>query len=95
MVCGSSSVHADAKVRHSVVGDGGRIDAGAIVEDSVLLPGVVVEAGATIRRSVVGASAIVSAGSSVLDLSMLGDGVRTAPGETLIGVRVPDPDAVA
>jgi hypothetical protein len=61
----------------------------------VLLPGVVVEAGAVVRRSVVGASAIVSEGSSVLDLSVLGDGVRTEAGDTLVGVRSPDPDAQA
>ena len=92
LLCGSASVHADADVRRSVVGDGCRIDAGATVEDAVLLPGVVVESGATVRHSVVGASAIVSAGSSVLDLTVLGDCVRTVPGETLSGVRVPDPD---
>jgi mannose-1-phosphate guanylyltransferase len=95
LICGSSTVHADARVERSVVGDGCRIDAGAVVEDAVLLPGVVVEAGATVRRSVVGASAIVSAGSTVADLSVLGDCVRTEPGDTLVGVRVPDPDAVA
>jgi hypothetical protein len=35
---------------------------------------------------------VVSAGSTVTDLSVLGDCVRTEPGDTLSGVRVPDPD---
>jgi ADP-glucose pyrophosphorylase len=68
---------------------------GARVEDSVLLPGVVVERDAVVIRSIVGAAAVVSAGSSVVDLSVLGDCVRTEPGATLVGVRVPDPDAPA
>jgi NDP-sugar pyrophosphorylase family protein len=50
-----------------------------------------VEAGAVVRRSIVGAGAVVAAGSSVLDLTVLGDGVRTTPGETLTGARVPEP----
>jgi mannose-1-phosphate guanylyltransferase len=95
LVCGSARVDKGAHVSRSVVGDGCHVRAGAVVEESVLLPGVVVETGATVRRSVVGVSAVVSAGSSVLDLSLLGDCVRTEPGATLTGVRVPDPDAVA
>jgi mannose-1-phosphate guanylyltransferase len=93
LLCGNARVDDGAQVSRSVLGDGCHVRAGAVVEDSVLLPGVVVEAGATVRRSVVGASAVVSAGSSVLDLSVLGDCVRTEPGATLAGVRLPDPDA--
>lgn len=90
-------VHIDdgARVVRSVIGDGCRVCAGAVVEDSVLLPGVVVERDAVVRGSIVGASAVVSAGSSVLDLTVLGDCVRTEAGATLVGVRVPDPDARA
>jgi mannose-1-phosphate guanylyltransferase len=84
-----------ARVSHSVLGHGCHVAAGAIVEDSVLLPGVVVERDAVVRGSIVGAAAIVSSGTSVLDLSVLGDCVRTEPGATLVGVRVPDPDAAA
>jgi mannose-1-phosphate guanylyltransferase len=80
-----------ATVVRSVIGAGARVASGAVVEDSVLLPGVVVEAGATVRGSIVGAGAQVTAGSSVLELTVLGDEVRTTPGETLIGARVPEP----
>ena len=96
-----TAAHADARidegarVTRSVIGDGCHVAAGAVVEDSVLLPGAVVEQNAVVRGSIVGASAIVSSGSSILDLSVLGDCVRTKPGATLVGVRMPDPDAVA
>jgi mannose-1-phosphate guanylyltransferase len=80
-----------ATVVRSVIGAGARVASGAVVEDSVLLPGAVVEAGATVRGSIVGAGAQVTAGSSVLELTVLGDEVRTTPGETLIGARVPEP----
>jgi mannose-1-phosphate guanylyltransferase len=93
MVCGDAVIEAGATVCESVVGDGARVCAGATVERSVLLPGVVVEKDAVVRHSIVGASAIVSERSSVLDLTVLGDCARTAPGETLTGMRVPDPDA--
>ena len=95
LVCGHAIVEAGASVTRSVIGDGGHVAAGAVVEDSVLLPGAGVEAGAVVRRSIVGASALVRASSSVLELTVLGDCVETAPGDTLVGVRVPDPDAAA
>jgi mannose-1-phosphate guanylyltransferase len=88
-----AEVEEGAVVRRSVLGDGARVAAGATVEDSVLLPGAVVEAGATVRGSVLGAGAVAAEGSTVTDLTVLGDGVRTEPGATLAGVRVPDPDA--
>jgi mannose-1-phosphate guanylyltransferase len=93
LLVGSATVEDGAQVARAVLGDGCRVEAGAVVEDAVLLPGVVVEAGAVVRRSVVGAGAVVSAGSTVTDLSVLGDCVRTEPGATLSGVRLPDPDA--
>ena len=93
LVCGAATVADGATVRRSVLGDGSRVDTGAVVEDSVLLPGAVVEEGATVRRSILGAGSVVAAGTSVTELSVLGDGARTAPGDTLNGVRIPDPDA--
>jgi mannose-1-phosphate guanylyltransferase len=91
LVCVGAVVEGGATVVRSVIGAGARVAAGAVVEDSVLLPGVVVEAGATVRGSIVGAGAVVTAGSAVLDLTVLGDDVRTTPGETLTGARVPEP----
>jgi mannose-1-phosphate guanylyltransferase len=92
LLVGDAVVEEGATVDRAVLGGGARVAAGAVVEDAVLLPGVVVEAGAVVRRSVVGAGAVVSAGSTVTDLSVLGDCVRTEPGSTLSGVRLPDPD---
>jgi mannose-1-phosphate guanylyltransferase len=91
LVCDGAVVEDGATVVRSVIGAGARVAAGAVVEDSVLLPGVVVEAGATVRGSIVGAGSVVTAGSAVLDLTVLGDDVRTTPGETLTGARVPEP----
>ncbi|MCU1378040.1 MAG: Mannose-phosphate guanylyltransferase [Acidimicrobiales bacterium] len=93
LLMGDASIDEGARVARSVLGDGCRVGPGAVVEDAVLLPGVVVEKDATVRRSVVGTDAVVSAGSTVTDLSVLGDCVRTEPGDTLSGVRVPDPDS--
>jgi mannose-1-phosphate guanylyltransferase len=90
LVCGAATVDPGAVVTRSVIGDAAHICAGARVEDSVVLPAATVEAGAVVRRSLVGAGAVVSAGSSVLDHSVLGDGVRTTPGEVLSGARVPE-----
>jgi mannose-1-phosphate guanylyltransferase len=92
LVCGSGVVDDGAVVARAVVGDGAHVQSGARVEESVLLPGAVVEAGAVVHRSIVGAGAVVTAGTSVLDLSVLGDGVRTTPGEMLTGARVPEPE---
>jgi mannose-1-phosphate guanylyltransferase len=92
LLVGDAVVEDGASVDRAVLGEGARVCAGAVVEDAVLLPGVVVEAGAVVRRSVVGAGAVVTAGSTVTDLSVLGDCVRTEPGTTLSGVRLPDPD---
>jgi mannose-1-phosphate guanylyltransferase len=93
LLMGDASIDQGARVARSVLGDGCRVGPGAVVEDAVLLPGVVVEKDATVRRSVVGTGAVVSAGSTVTELSVLGDCVRTDPGDTLSGVRVPDPDS--
>lgn len=93
--CDGAVVEDGATVARSVLGAGSRVGAGAVVEDSVLLPGVVVEKDAVVRQSVVGAGAVVSAGSVVTHLSVLGDCVRTEPGDTLSGVRIPDPDAAS
>lgn len=92
LVCGAATVDPGATVTRSVLGDGCRVDEGATVTDAVLLPGAVVEKGATVRHSVIGTGAVVSEGSTVTDLSVLGDGVRTEPGDALVGVRLPDPD---
>lgn len=93
LVCGAASIDDGATVARSVLGDGSRVDDGATVEDAVLFPGAVVEKGATVRHSVIGAGAVVSEGATVRDLSVLGDGVRTEPGDSLVGVRLPDPDS--
>ena len=92
---GSARIDEGARVERSMIGDGCHVSTGAVVESSVLLPGAVVERDSVVRGSIVGAAAVVSAGSSVVGLTVLGDCVRTEPGATLDGVRVPDPDAGA
>jgi mannose-1-phosphate guanylyltransferase len=93
LLVGDASVEVGAHVARAVLGDGARVAPGAVVEDAVLLAGAVVEKDAVVRRSIIGVGAVVTAGSTVADLSVLGDGVRTEPGDTLSGVRLPDPDA--
>jgi mannose-1-phosphate guanylyltransferase len=85
----------DAAGGRSVIGEDCQVHPTAVVEASVLLAGAVVEAGAVVRRSIVGRGAVVTAGSVLDEGTVLGDGVRTEPGATLVGVRLPDPDAPA
>ncbi|NTU68386.1 MAG: NDP-sugar synthase [Chlorobiaceae bacterium] len=60
MVSGSASIHDDACVRQTVVGERCVIGAGAEVEHSVLLPDTMVGEGAHIRNSIAGPGWIIS-----------------------------------
>ena len=82
----SADVHADADVRHSIVGDRAHVAAGATVVDSVLLPGASVAAGATVERSLV--MGTVGAGAVVRD-SMIGADGHVGAGESLIDATAP------
>jgi len=82
----SADVHADADVRHSIVGDRAHVAAGATVIDSVLLPGASVAAGATVERSLV--MGTVGAGAVVRD-SMIGADGHVGAGESLIDATAP------
>lgn len=79
----------NAKVVNSVVGDGVVVDADATVEGSVLFDGVRVGRAAIVRDSIVGRGAVVGAGVTVEALSVLGDGVVVADGQSLAGQRIP------
>lgn len=89
-------VHADARVAtdatvlDSVVGPHVSIADGAVVTGSVLLPGAVIDAGAVVADSVV--MGRVGAGAEVRD-SVLGAEGEVAAGDTVLGRRIPDPDA--
>jgi mannose-1-phosphate guanylyltransferase len=91
-ISAGASVAPSARLGTSVaVGDGARVDSGADLDEAVLLPGAVVGEGARVVRSVVGICAIVGVRASLLDC-VLGEGVRVAPGERLVGARL-GPDA--
>ena len=90
------AVAADAEVTSSAVLDDVVVMAGASVAGTVrrsaLLPGSTVEAGAEVVDSLVGPGAVVGAGARVVGGSVLGDGVKVAPGEVVDGRRIPEPD---
>jgi mannose-1-phosphate guanylyltransferase len=85
------TVAPDAVVVRSVVGQAGRIEAGAEVRESVVLPGACIGAGAVVSGSVLGRGVTVGAGAHVMDGSVVGDGVTIAPGAQLTDARVPEP----
>ncbi len=64
-----------ARVRDAVLGQGVRVEAGAVVESSVLWSGVRIGAGAVVRSSVLASDAEVAAGS-VVEGQTLGRGAR-------------------
>ena len=84
------SVHPDAVVVHSVLGDGCVISSGARVVDSVLLPGVVVGAGAVVEASAVGRQAVIGPNARLVEC-VVGDGQSVPGGVVLEGARVPEP----
>lgn len=83
-------VAVDATIAESIVGDDASVAAGAAITRSVLLPGAVVGVRATVKDSVI--MGRVGEGAEVVD-SVLGADAVVAPGEHLMGVRRPDPDA--
>ena len=85
----SADVHADADVRHSIVGDRVHVGADATVVDSVLLPGASVAAGAIVERSLV--MGAVGANAVVRD-SMVGADGHVGAGESLIDATAPATD---
>ncbi len=80
-------VSGEASVRHSLVGQGAHVAAGALVLDSVLLPGAVIEKGAGIVGSVVAGK--VEAGASIEACVVGAEGVVMA-GAVLRDTRVPE-----
>jgi mannose-1-phosphate guanylyltransferase len=72
----------------AVLGDRCRVDEGAVVENAVLFEDTRVEHDAVVQDSLVGKDATIGAGSRVEQTTIVGDGARVAPGETLTGARV-------
>jgi len=79
-----------AVVRHSVVGAGAVVAAGAVLVDSLLLPEVRIEAGARLERSIVGPRSVIGAGSVLTDV-VIGADVEIEANQTLADARVPAP----
>jgi mannose-1-phosphate guanylyltransferase len=78
-----------ATVRDSVIGARAVVDAGAVVTGSILLPGARVCAGATVSGSILGPGAVVGEGCVVEPLTVIGDGVALAAGDTVVDGRIP------
>ena len=78
MVGEGCQVSPDAELRAPcVIGDGSRVDAGAVVERSVLLGGCAVEENATVANSILSSGVTVSTGAS-LDGDVIGEGETVA-----------------
>ncbi len=91
---GGATVAPGAVVERSVVGPGTEVADGARVEGSVLLAGATIGERAVVSGSIVGRGAVIGAGACLRDLTVVGDDEVVADGATLVGVKVPDPDAV-
>lgn len=89
LVLPGATVAPDAKLfAGACVGEGARVEAGAVIDGSVLFRGAVVESGAVIRGSVVGAGACIGADATVSGI-VVGDGARVGAGNELhAGLRV-------
>ena len=85
-----ATVHASARVEHSVIGAGVTVGAGAVVRDSLLLPGAVIESESVIDSSIVGG--VVGRGSRLNACVVADDGLVDA-GVVLDGARVPAPNS--
>ena len=78
---------------HCVVGNGSRIESGALVRDSVLWERVVVEAGATVAGSIVASNVRVGRGAGVGEGAVIGHDAVIAPDvvtEPQARIRAPD-----
>ncbi|MGB0112505.1 MAG: NDP-sugar synthase [Ilumatobacteraceae bacterium] len=87
-IADSATVHPDAIVTNSIIGERSTVGAGARVVDTVLLPGAVIGAAATVERSLV--MGRVGDGASVLD-SMIGAEGEVAAGGRLVDGVSPSP----
>jgi mannose-1-phosphate guanylyltransferase len=89
-VAANATVADNARIDHSVVMAGVRVDADALIRDSILMPGAHVARGAVIDGSVVGPGAVVGGGAKVSGLSIIGDGQMVESGAVLDGVKLPE-----
>jgi mannose-1-phosphate guanylyltransferase len=89
-VAANATVADNARIDHSVVMAGVRVDADALIRDSILMPGAHVARGAVIDGSVVGPGAVVAGGAKVSGLSIIGDGQMVESGAVLDGVKLPE-----
>src|SRR5918998_5450536 len=73
----------------SSLGQGCRVERGAVVEGSIMLDGAQIEAGAVVRGSIIGRDARVGEGAIVRGLSVLGAGCTVGEGNVLDqGIRI-------
>lgn len=81
-----------AVLADAVVGAGAVVHHGVILERSIVLPGAEIHEGAEVLDSIVGARATVGVGATIRNLTVLGNGVDVAAGESLDGVKRPQED---
>ncbi len=82
---------ADAQVQRSAIADGVTVGERASITDSVVMAGATIGEGAVVAGSIVGPQANVGADAQLRDLSVLGAAAEVAEGESLHGVRRPEP----
>jgi mannose-1-phosphate guanylyltransferase len=88
LVCQGGVVEAGASVAGAVVGEGCRVEKGAVLRRSVMLAGSVLCRDASVTDSIVGPGAVVLEGARISSTSIVGPGVRVAAGSVVEGARL-------
>ena len=88
----AAGIHADARIRSSVIGRNCEIGPGAVLQRSVLGDNCRVAPDAVVIDSVLGADVTVGAGAALSEFSVIGSGEQIPPGAVLRAQRQPLPD---
>ena len=85
-------------VKHSVLFEGVRVEAGAVVENSVLMPGTCIKSGAVVNRAIVAEDCVISAGAKVGeaegDIALIGQATILPEGYVVKAGEQVDNDAI-
>lgn len=87
-----SHIDSSASVTHSVIGEAAVIERDCVIVDSVVLPRAHIGARVKVERSLV--MGTVGEGASLVDC-VIGVEGQVAAGSSLVGARIPDPEAGA
>jgi mannose-1-phosphate guanylyltransferase len=86
-----AAVDASAELHEAIVMAGAVVGAGCRLRRCAVLPGARIEDGAVLDDAIIGPGSVVGAGAQVVGGSVLGEGVVVAAGDSLDGVRIPEP----